>query len=92
MRLIEIVDAHGKTPTRWVNVDHMVSVTPTYSSTDREESVSFELKLDGVPLQRFGLARSGRARRWSQRSRRFCSGCRSGQLAREWLVGRQCTA
>jgi hypothetical protein len=55
MRLIEIADAHGKTPTQWVNVDHVVSVTPTYSSTGAEESVSFELKLDGVPLQRFGL-------------------------------------
>lgn len=32
-----------------------MSVTPTYSSTGTEESVSFELKLDGVPLQRFGL-------------------------------------
>lgn len=59
MRLIEITDSHGKAPTQWVNVDHIVGVTPTYSSTGREESVSFELKLDGVPLQRFGLGTFG---------------------------------
>lgn len=55
MRLIEIADAAGKTPTQWVNVDHIVSVTPQFTSTGMEESVAIELKLNGVPLQRLIL-------------------------------------
>lgn len=54
MRLLPVRDASG-TPTLWVNADHLVSVQAVFRVSS-VVSLSVELKMDGMPLQRVSLS------------------------------------
>lgn len=52
MQLLELPDPTGKSPSMWVNVDHVVSVMPVYRNTGSAMSAEAEVKLEGMPLHR----------------------------------------
>jgi hypothetical protein len=53
MRLLAVRDSSGA-PTLWINADHLVSVQAVYR-VGVVVSLSVELKMDGMPLQRVAL-------------------------------------
>ena len=54
MKLIPIPDVDGN-PQMWINVDHLVSVTPIYRGGATGIVVEAELKVDGMQLFRVKL-------------------------------------
>lgn len=54
MKLLPIPDAAGKV-VRWINAEHLVSVTRIQINDDTEVLLFAELKITGMPLERITL-------------------------------------
>lgn len=55
MKLIELADPTGKHPSMWINVNHVVSVTPAHTNNGSGVTAAAEVKLEGMPLHRVAL-------------------------------------
>ena len=55
MQLIELLDPTGRSPSIWVNVDHVVSVAPIYRDTGTGVHAEADVKLTSTPPLRMTL-------------------------------------
>ncbi|PRB14114.1 hypothetical protein CQ042_11540 [Microbacterium sp. MYb62] len=71
MRLIELLDAAGASRSMWVNVDHVISVTPMHRDAPPMVIAEAEVRLDGAPSLRVALGEHTSARDAEEAFRSF---------------------